>query len=111
MDLDRPDADCVGLPCADGLCKALDDACVIALTDFAAAVAGIRTVLAAETTSGVLRYIDQQYSLPNPGQIVCVIYLLVQAHSADLAADAGWHALELGCDDDGVIIALADVLQ
>jgi hypothetical protein len=46
----------------------------------------------------------------DPGAVACTIYLLAAAHSADLAAAAGWHALDIGCDDDQVIIALADIL-
>ncbi len=58
-----------------------------------------------------MTFVGKRLSIADPGAIACTIYLLAQAHSADLAAAAGWHALELGCDDDQVIIALADVLQ
>ncbi|MFL5285424.1 MAG: hypothetical protein ACJ8AW_31710, partial [Rhodopila sp.] len=67
--------------------------------------------LATETIHSVLDCVRQLLSQSDIGTVYCTIYLVAQSHSADWAADAGWHALELGCDDDSVIIALADVLR
>ena len=46
--------------------------------------------------------------LQEPYAFACLVDLLAHAHSADLAAAAGWQAVDLRCDDDSVSIALAD---
>jgi len=86
-------------------------ACALAATDFAEAVAWLQPWLPTKAASEILAFVSERLSVPDPGTVACTIYLLAQAQSADLAAAAGWHAVELGCDDDHVIIALADVLQ
>src|SRR6516164_6089657 len=96
---------------ANDLATLLDKACLLAVTDFRAAATSLRSALPAEITSGILRYIGQRWSELDTGAIACTIYLLGEARSADDGAAAGWYALELGCGDDGVIIALADVVQ
>jgi Sulfotransferase family len=100
--VDRPDVDLQGL---------LLEACIQAATDFPGAVASLQPRLGTHAEDCVKNFVATQLSIPDPGAVACAIYLLAQAHSADLAAAAGWHALELGCDDDHVIIALADILH
>lgn len=104
---------------ADGAFHALDvdvhalllEACTQAAIDFPGAVGSLRSGLAADAESGVLDFIADRLSVPDPGAVACTIYLLAQAHSFDMAAAAGWHALELGSDNDEVIVALADILH
>ena len=95
----------------DTLEAALHDACGMAATDFPAAADFLRPVLAQESLANLLTCIGQLLSVPDPGAIYCSILLTAQAHSPDWAAEAGWHALDLGCDDDAVLMALGDVLQ
>ncbi len=85
-------------------------ACALAAADFAGSVAWLRPRLTGQAAPEILAFIGELLSVPDAASIACIIYLLAAARSADLAAAAGWHALELGCDDDYVIIALADVL-
>lgn len=82
----------------------------MAASDFAAAVEAVRPVLAAAEVDAVFGCVERLWAAADLGAIACTIYLVSSAHSADLAADAGWHALDLGCDDDGVLIALSDAL-
>ena len=87
------------------------EACTRAGSGFPGAVEWLRPWLAEDSESGVLNFVAERLLAADPGAVACTIYLIAQAYSADLAAAAGWHALDLGCDDDAVIIALADILQ
>jgi hypothetical protein len=100
-------ADALDDPLA-GSVDALHEACVRAGADFPGAVVWLRPLLTADADDAVMEFVAAR--LTDPGAIACLVYLLAHAHSADLAASAGWQALNLGCDDDWVIIALADVL-
>jgi hypothetical protein len=88
---------------------ALRGACVMAAADFAGAVVALRARPITENEAQA--FVGEQCAIPDPGAIACAIYLLAQSHGVDLAATAGWRALELGRDEDVVIIALADVLR
>lgn len=93
-----------------GLLAELAEACATAASDFVAAVEAARPALAAAEERAVLDCIEWWWAAADAGAIACTIYLAASASSADLAAAAGWHALGLGCDDDGVVIALSDAL-
>jgi Sulfotransferase family len=92
------------------LSAALSEARVAAARDFAAAVEAVRPALAAAGEGAVFDCIERWWAAADSDAIACAIYLIASAHSADLAAAAGWCASDLGCDDDGVLIALSDAL-
>jgi Sulfotransferase family len=104
---------------ADGPVHAVDvdvqtlllETCTLAASDFPAAIERLRPRLVADAEGGVMDFIAERLLAADPGAVACTIYLLAQAQSIELAAAAGWHALELGSDHDEVIIALADILQ
>lgn len=87
------------------------EACSQAGVDFPASVAWLKPRITTITESGIIAFVAARLAVPDPGTVACTIYLLAQTRSPDLAAAAGWYALDLGCDSDEVIIALADILQ
>jgi hypothetical protein len=82
-------------------------------TDFPGAVNLLRPVLMRHGAPHeiVLEHVAALWKERDVLAISPVIYLLAHAQFPALAAAAGWHALDLGCDNDVVLIALADALH
>lgn len=93
----------------------LDAACCLAGGGFDQAVTRLRPVLqgmpAVARQVGLAAWVEARLDAGDTQAVASLLYLVAHAHAPDTAVACGRMAIERGCDDDAVLVALADVLH